>query len=183
MNEVPEGKNMEGTYERFIASCPWCGRRNVFNRASDLGDFEPIDHKDVSCLFPDCSKPFFLTGDTINPAYEMVIYDCYELIEQKYYAYCILNLCQSFELFFSQYLRVELVYRPFASGVRDERLDLDIRHFNDLRNLLYARLRGLTFEPMRNLFFCLVLRGPGPGSLEEADLAFSVSGKPSARWA
>ena len=77
MDHIPEGKDMKKTYENFTAGCPWCCHQNIFNRASDLKDFAPIDHRDVICF--DCSKPFYLAGDVIDPAYEMMIFDCAEI--------------------------------------------------------------------------------------------------------
>jgi hypothetical protein len=162
---------MKATYENFIAHCPWCGRENIFNRASDLKDFAPIDHRDVNCLFPDCSKPFYLSGDVINAAYEMIIWDCYELLERKHYAYCILNLAQAFEVFFSQYLRVDLLYKPFASDLI--KYEGDIEKLNDLMKLLYRKTEKLSFERMKNLFFARVLDAAQPTSLRQSEQIIS----------
>jgi len=164
MNAIPQGKDMKGTYENFIARCPWCGQENIFNRASDLNGFAPISHREVSCLFSDCSKPFSLSGDSINSAYEMIIFDCYELLQRKHYAYCILNLAQAFEVFFSQYLRVELLYKPFAVES-----DKDIDFLNELMGLLYRKTERLSFDLMKNLFLSRVLDVGQPKSLREAE--------------
>jgi hypothetical protein len=161
MEGTPKAKDMRPTFENFIVGCPWCGRENIFNRASDLKNFGLIDYLEVSCLFADCARPFYLNGDIINPAYEMIIFDCYELLERKHYSYCVLNLAQAFEVFFSHYLRVELVYRPFALDP-----DRDIDQFKELMQLLYRRLR--------NLFFCLVLQARHPASLREAESVIRV---------
>lgn len=164
MNRIPQGKDMKSTYENLIASCPWCGRENIFNRASDLKGFDRIDYLEVLCLFADCAKPFFLKDDLIHPAYEMMIYDCYELLERKHYAYCILNLAQAFEVFFTQYLRVQLLYKPFGSG-----RDKDIERLNELIELLYSKMENFTFHVMRNLFFYRVLNASQPSSFHEAE--------------
>ncbi len=166
MEKIPQGKDMKPTYENFIAGCPWCGRENIFNRATDLKDLDPIDYLEVNCLIADCARPFFINGDLINPAYEMMIRDCYELLERKHHAYCILNLAQAYEVFFSQYLRVELIYRPFAS---DPDPDKDIRQWNKLISLLYRKTRRLSFDRMRNLFFSRVLDAAHPTSFREAE--------------
>jgi len=175
MSQIPQGKDMKATYENFFARCPGCGRENIFNRASDLKQSDAIDYLEVSCLFADCARPFYLNGDLINSAYEMIIWDCYELLERKHYAYCILNLAQAFEVFFSQYLRVELLYKPFASDPDD-----DIERLNDLIKLLYDRTKECSFERMRNLFFWIVLQPRHPGSLHEAETTINAfPNKPS----
>jgi hypothetical protein len=164
MTGIPCAQEIQTTYENFSARCPWCGFKNIFNRASDLEDLEPIAHKQVVCLNRDCGQPFTISGDLINPAFEMLIYDCYELRCAKHYAYCILNSAQAFEVFFSQYLRVQLLYRPFASDS-----DRDIEQLNDLAKLLYEKVKRHTFARMRNLFFDQVLQQQQPSSLLEAE--------------
>jgi hypothetical protein len=167
MEEIPRAKNIRPTYENFIASCPWCGRENIFDRASDLKDFDLIDYCAVTCLFRDCGRPFYLNSDVVNSPYEMLIWDCYELLERKHYAYYILNLAQAFEAFFSQYLRIELLYRPFASD--SERDEQDIKKLNELERALCDKMRPLAFHDMQKLFFCQILRSPHPSSLREAE--------------
>jgi hypothetical protein len=155
---------MKATYENFFASCPTCGSENIFNRASDLRDLDLIVDRQVNCRRPECRQPFYLSGDVVSPAYEMLIFDCYELLERKHYAYCILNLAQAYEVFFAQYLRVELLYKPSACDP-----EKDINLLNELMNRLYAKTEKLTFEPMRNLFLRLVLQRRRPASLHEAE--------------
>lgn len=175
MAEVPYAKEKRATYENFIARCPSCGFENVFNRASDLKDLAPIGHKQVSCLNADCVQPFILSGDSVNSAYEMLIYDCYKLRSAKHYAYCILNLAQAFESFFSQYLRVELLYRPFALDS-----DQDIKQLNGLAKLVYEKVKQHAFAAMRNLFFYQVLQQRQLSSLHEAEAGISaLPDKPS----
>jgi hypothetical protein len=168
MRGVPQGKDMSATYENIVVRCPLCGRGNIFNRATDLkGISQPIDYAEVSCLFPDCAKSFSLSGDVSNSAYEMLIFDCYELLERKHYSYCILNLAQAFEVFFSQYLRVELLYKPFASDFKKNQAD--VAKFSELMRLLYQTIGHFTFRPLRNLFFYHVLHPPGPSCLRQAE--------------
>jgi hypothetical protein len=95
MNEFSIAKNRRTSYENFVAECPWCGKDCIFNRASDLHTFEPIAGRDVSCQSGDCRKPFRIVGDSVNSAHEMLIFDCYELIERKHYMNCILSLASS----------------------------------------------------------------------------------------
>jgi hypothetical protein len=172
MTGVPPGEDMRATYENIIVKCPLCGRENIFNRATDLkGVYQPIDYAEVSCLFPDCAKSFSLGGDVSNSAYEMLIFDCYELLDRKHYSYCILNLAQAFEVFFSQYLRVELLYRPF--GFDFKKKEADVAKFSGLMKLLYQKIENFTFRPLRNLFFYHVLHPPGPSCLRQAETAIN----------
>jgi hypothetical protein len=164
MSEIPYATEMRSTYENFIARCPRCGFENIFNRASDLKDFRPIDFKVVTCLSTDCRQPFTINGDFINPAFEMLVSDCHELLERKHYAYCVLILAQAFEVFFSHFLRVELLYRPF--GLEE---DPDIERLNHLARLLYKEVRQLSYRGMRDLFFRRVLKPIHPKSLREAE--------------
>lgn len=164
MPEIPYATEKRSTYENFIARCPRCGFENIFNRASDLKYFRPIDFKIVTCLSTDCRQPFAINGDSIGPAFEMLVFDCYELLERKHYAYCVLILAQAFEVFFSQYLRVELLYRPFALEE-----DPDIKRLNHLAGRLYKKVERLSYCGMRNLFFRHVLKRTHPKSLREAE--------------
>ncbi|MGD1157733.1 MAG: hypothetical protein ABSA41_18185 [Terriglobia bacterium] len=180
MNPILQGVDMKATYENFYATCSWCGRRNTFNRASDWHDLGVVDYKEVDCLYPDCAKRFFVNGDQVNPCYEMLIYDCYDLLEAKHYSYCILNLAQAFEVFFSQYLRVTLLYLPFGQQVEP---DLDA--YNGLLNPLYERIKAFSFGKMYRLFFHLAVRTRAPQTLQESKLIidaidpFSVPPEPS----
>ncbi|MGA2268503.1 MAG: hypothetical protein ABSH44_08555 [Bryobacteraceae bacterium] len=105
-----------------------------------------------------------INGDFINPAFEMLVFDCYEVLERKHYAYCVLILAQAFEVFFSQFFRVELLYRPFALEE-----DPDIKRLNRLAGRLYREVKGLSYCQMRNLFFRHVLKRTHPKSLREAE--------------
>jgi len=167
MTEIPDAKEKHTTYENFIARCPSCGFMNVFNRASDLRDLTPIGSKQVNCL--NCCQPFNISGDSINSAYEMLIYDCYELRDAKHYMYCILNLAQAFEVFFSQYLRVKLLYWPYVTDSMR-----DINQLNRLAGFLYGKVKKHPFVAMRNLFFFQVLRQQSLSSLVEAEASINA---------
>lgn len=173
MSEIPYATEMRSTYENFIARCPRCGLENIFNRASDLKNFRPIAFKTVTCLSTDCRQPFTINGDSIGPAFEMLVFDCYELLERKHYSYCVLILAQAFEVFFSQFLRVELLYRPFALEE-----DRDIKRLNHLAGRLYKKVKDLSYCGMRDLFFRCVLKRTHPRSLREAE---DVIGDPDFR--
>jgi hypothetical protein len=175
MTEVPYCTEYQGKYETFEAVCPHCGHRNVFNRASDLGDLRGISHKQVTCLAGPCGQPFIIGGDLVDPPHLLLLYDCGDLLERKQYAYCILNAAQSFELFFSLFLRVELGYKPFAR--ESERPP--ISRLNALLEQLFGTVERYTYAPLRNIFLRLVLAGTRPGSLAAA--ASVVSSLPALR--
>jgi len=166
MNQPAEGRNMKWTYENLHVECPWCGHPNIFNRKSDLRSFDPIDCRQVSCDSPDCSRAFHVSGDMINPAYEMIIFDCDELLEKKQFMYCALNLAQAFEVFFGHYLRVGLIYKPFWADVRAEK---DIGSLKNLEKLLYKKTRRFSFTDMKNLFICHLLYEDQPKSMLESE--------------
>ena len=174
MNGFPVTKVKQASYENIVVECPWCGRENIFNRASDLRTFEPIAGLDVSCQNVECGKPFRIVGDSVNNRHEMLILDCYGLLERKHYMNCILTLTQAYEVFFSLFLRVELLYKPFA---RDERKD--INHFNRLAEMLSKKVERCTFIPMRKLFLQQIIAAPRPANLAEAEMLIAKLKVPS----
>jgi len=65
--------------------------------------------------------------------------------------YCILNLSIAYEMFFSLFLRVELLYKPFAidrNPKQSEKLD----RMNILSRKLDRKTRGWGFDLMRKIF-------------------------------
>lgn len=169
MSDIPVAKNKRTSYENFAAECPWCGKESIFNRASDLRTFEPIAGRDVSCQSGDCRKPFRIVGDSVNNAHEMLIFDCYELIERKHYMNCILSLAQAYEVFFSLFFRVELLYKPFAANP-----DQGLAELNRLSEALYERIERYTFAPMRALFLQHIVTGHSPKNLAEASAVIAA---------
>jgi hypothetical protein len=160
----PYAADTDTTYENFEARCPVCGFWNVFNRATDLKDTRPISFRTVECLDPSCRRQFNINGDLVNPAYHMFIIQCYALKAEKRYSYCIVSLAQAFELFFSHYLYERLVIRPLHT-------DPDVRVAKDYQSLsdaLYSQIESLGYRKLRNVFLHVVLEGPGPASMEEA---------------
>lgn len=140
-------------YENFCPLCPHCGKRNYFNRADDLGTFRPIAHMVVSCQFEDCGKEFHINADLVNSKHEYLIFDCSELMKYKQYMYCILNLCQACEAYFSLYIRAKLVYESFQKKIFNslEQLNnsLDNLH-NNLSQQSYLRLRNFVINHFLN---------------------------------
>lgn len=169
MSNIPTASKKHTSYENFIAECPWCSEENIFNRASDLQTFEPIAGRDVSCQSDDCGKSFRIVGDSVDNAHEMLIYDCYELVEQKHYMNCILSLAQAYEIFFSLFFRVELLYKPFGADLKPEPADL-----NRLSEELYHKIKKHTFADMRALFLQYMVTGRSPKNLTEAEAVISA---------
>jgi hypothetical protein len=163
VSDVPVAKKKYASYENFVAECPWCCKEIIFNRASDLRTFEPIGGRDVLCLSTDCRQPFRIVGDVINSPHEMLIFDCYELVERKHYMNCILSLAQAYEVFFSLFFRVELLYKPFGAAPRQKLADL-----NRLSDKLYGKIKKYAFTDMRALFLEYMVAGRSPKNLNEA---------------
>lgn len=161
---LPYAREKDATYENFIALCPHCGVKNVYNRASDLQTFEPIDFRTVTCLSTTCGRSFNVNGDSINPAHQMLLFDCYGFIQDKQYMQCVLSVAQACEVFFSHFLHVQLLYRAFAADNGH-----DVPRLNRLAEQLYDKIYRLTFEPMRRLFLKLVIEDVAPKSLDEAE--------------
>lgn len=165
MKDIPVVPGKRTTYENFIVDCPFCGKESVFNRASDLKTFDSIAGRDVTCLNNECKKAFRIVNDTINDAYAMLIFDCYELCNQKHYISCILNLVQAYEVFFALFFRVELLYKPF--WVESKRKVCDM---NGVAKDLHDKISKHAFAQMRALFLQHVLTRPrhSPQSIDEA---------------
>lgn len=138
------------TYENIAATCPHCKQEIIFNRATDLKTFEPISGQEVACLNTACKKPFHIGGDTINPPFEMFIFDTQGLYEQKRYSSCIVSFAQAWETFFANFLRLELVYKPY---VRDQDLD----KLNSELDKLYNASKTSTFDPLRSVFLRMLI--------------------------
>lgn len=171
---VPIAEKRRTTYENVIAECPWCGNECIFNRRSDLRTSEPIGGLNTSCLHETCGKPFRLVGDTVNERHEMLIYDCYDLMTRKQYMACILNLAQAYEIFFSLFLRVEILYKPFGANP-----DHDIAELNRLSDALTDAIREHAFCSMRALFLRHIVEQRPPATLaESANLIAAMPGRP-----
>lgn len=163
MSDIPVAENQRTSYENFIALCPWCGSENIFNRATDLHTFVPIAGRDVICQYAVCGKPFRIVGDSVNEPHEMLINDCYELIEQKHYMNCLLTLAQAYEVFFSLFFRVELLYKPFCADSSRNLADL-----NQLSDALQGRIKEHPFSRMRSLFLQYMVNRPVLKNLADA---------------
>jgi len=168
MDEIDAVWIARASYENVAAECPWCHRECTFNRVSDLGTVEPVTGRDVQCLHPDCGRPFRIIGDTANNAHETLIYDAYVLLDRKQYMNCVLSLAQAYEMFFSLYLRVKLVYRSYAAD--SEQLSDSL---NGTHQALLDKTQAFAFGDMRKLFLHHMVAGPPPKDLVEANAAVS----------
>ncbi|HEX4953330.1 MAG TPA: hypothetical protein VF017_08045 [Thermoanaerobaculia bacterium] len=166
---VPYAVERRPSYENFAAICPSCRRWSTYNRRSDLPATRQISYQKVQCLNAECAEFFNINFDLVNPPHEMLILDCYELLEAKHYMNCILTLAQAHEVFFSLYLRVELVYKPCGF---DPSRDIDV--FNKLQDALARRVEKLTFTPMRALFLQQILVPSKPTSPVAAEVAIAA---------
>ncbi|MCI0557429.1 MAG: hypothetical protein MN733_02960, partial [Nitrososphaera sp.] len=109
-------------------------------------------------------KPFRIVGDSVNNPHEMLLFDCYELLERKHYMSCILNLTQAYEVFFSLYFRVELLYKPFGADDDQELDDL-----NRIFEKLHDKIKERTFTRMRSLFLWYMVTGHPLKNLVQAE--------------
>lgn len=171
MSSLPVARSKRASYENLTVDCPLCGEENIFNRASDLRTFEPIGGRDVVCQNGDCRRSFRVVGDSVSSAHEMLIWNCYELLERKHYMSCILSLALSYEVFFSLFFRVELLFKPFAAEPEH-----DIAALNRLSEELAKQIQKHTFAPMRALFLRYVVDGRSPRNLHDAVLIIDELG-------
>lgn len=149
--DIPKAIETKPSYENFEARCPACEYWNIFNRATDIGSFRLIMGKSVFCQNEDCKKELWIGYDYASPAWQMMILDCGMLRKQKRYAYCILNLCQAFEMYFGLHLRATFIYRPFMiEGKSDEGGDID--HLNKIIRMLFDKTNSWSYVQLRNIF-------------------------------
>ncbi len=143
---------LETSYENVVALCPKCTRRNVYNRASDIGHLRAIDNQGVVCQDDDCGAHFDIYGDFINAPYEILLLDSRTFLKEKRYMQAVLSATTAYELFFIHFLRVQLLYRPLRRH-NDSDSDSDVDEwFNAIASSLHDETIRLTFCPMRNLF-------------------------------
>ena len=150
--DIPKAVEKNPNYENFEARCPICLQWNIFNRASDIKSFNHVTGQSVVCQNEKCKKEFWIGGDLANPAWQMLIRDCWMLKEKKRYSYCILNLCQAYEMYFSLYLRAALVYKPYSVEKTH-----DLTGQNELSLRLYKKIKQWTYIKLRNALMHLII--------------------------
>jgi hypothetical protein len=106
---------------------------------------------------------FGINGDSVNSAHETLVLDCHELLQFKHYMSCILTLAQAYEVFFNLYLRVELIYKPFAADQ-----DLNLVKLNDLSKRLSKKIARYSFTQMRSIFLKQLVSGRHPKNIKES---------------
>ena len=153
-------------YENIETVCPHCGKDNIFNRITDLKTTEPIGGSNLSCLMPDCGRSFRLVSDSVNDPHEMMLFDCERLITRKRYMNCVLTVGQAYEVFFALFLRVELVFRPWAADP-----DRDVSELNRLLKLLAGKLKEHGFGKLRAIVALRIAQAHPLRSVIEAETA------------
>lgn len=110
-------------------------------------------------------------SDSINDPYKMMLFDCERLTARKRYMSCILTVGQSYEVFFALFLRVELVFRPWAADP-----DRDISELNRLSRLLRAKIENHGFNKLRAIVALRVAEARPPKNVAEAEAAIKGLG-------
>jgi len=152
--EHPYAMDKHASYENFEARCPICGSWNIFNRATDFGDFKLIGFKTVSCFSSECGQQFNINGDLVSPDYNMFIMQCYTLKETKQYMLCIVVLAQAFELFFSRYLLKTLVLDPLKKDPTRRMAT----NYKSMADALYEKIERLAYQKLRNIFLNVAIQ-------------------------
>lgn len=155
-------------YETVTAVCEHCGSLCVFNRIDDLDEPGPYFGRYATCL--ECRKQFWIFGDIINPAYDLLINSARERFGTKRYMQCVGLLGQAWEIFFSLFAYSNYIYRPFFT--RPE-LDHSVEYLNRLSSQLFSATRGFTFYPLRNLLINTMLKQVRPQTLQESEAAIA----------
>jgi hypothetical protein len=170
--ERPTVHIANASHENIDVVCPLCGVNSRYNRRSDLGTTKPIGGLEITCDNGACRTPLWVVGDSINDVFEVLLFDCADLLESKHYASCAVNASQAFESFGSQFLRVRLCYLPYSQEVRH-----DLVALNAALGELFKASKRLDFTKMRAVVCNLILAGAGPTTLAEARVTIGSFGK------
>lgn len=149
-----DGDDYRTTYENYEVACPICGKRNIFNRITDIGSIGAACGKAVKCLH--CKRDFLIIGDNVDEKYEYFLSDCEDLIKQKKYMFCIINLCQACEAFLMKCIDIKLLWEPYRRGV----FSIDNKKykiFDDFAEKIHKKFKAFTYQGLRNVFFNLYL--------------------------
>jgi hypothetical protein len=166
---------LDAGYENVVAVCPKCTVRNVYNRADDIGHFNPIANGRVACA--DCGAAFTIGGDLVNAAHEMLLLDSNDFLREKRYVQAVLSATTAYEVFFNHFLLVELVFRPLNRDRVNTR-DIDqIAWLNDTSALLRDKISKFTFEPMRRTFLRFAIERIAVGTVAQAEACINTISK------
>jgi hypothetical protein len=156
-------------YETITAQCDECGSLSTFNRVDDIGDPGPYySGSYVGC--PECGRPFWVFGDAIEPAYELLILDAEQHMRAKHYMLCVTSLAQAWEMFFATFVYSNYLYRPFH---RNTRYPERIERFDGLAKQLGHAIWNSTFDQLRNVLVNTVVEGVRPRTLDESEVAIA----------
>ena len=149
-----DGDYFKATYENYEVACPICGERNVLNRITDIKSIGAASGKPVKCLH--CKRDFLIIGDNVDEKYEYFLSDSEDLIKQKKYMFCIINLCQACEAFFMKCIDIKLLWEPYRRGIfgADNRRHKD---FNDFSESVQKDFEGFTYQKLLNVVFDLYI--------------------------
>ena len=159
-------------YETITAQCDECGSICILNRVDDIGDPGPYDSGYyVGCT--ECGRPFWVYGDAIDSAYELLLFDAEEHMRGKHYILCVTSLAQAWEMFFATFVYSNYLYRPFFHDVRHpEKLE----RFESLSDRLGDAIWNFTFDQLRNVLVNTVVEGVRPRTLDESEVAIAGIG-------
>lgn len=153
---------VEPNYETVSATCDHCQALCIFNRVDDFTDTMPISGRRVACW--QCSKDFWIKGDTINTPYQFLIDDARDHFRRKRYMPAIASLAQAWEVFFASCAVSTYVFRPFFA---EASVDRDIDELNGLYQELFETIKSFTWFPLRNLVLNMLLTEPWPVTVAE----------------
>ena len=156
-------------YETITARCDECGSLCTFNRVDDIGEPGPYDSGCyVGCI--ECGRPFWVFGDAVAPAYELLLFDAEEHMRAKHYMLCVTSLAQAWEMFFATFVYSHYLYRPFHHDVR---YPGKLERFDGLAELLGDAVLDFTFDRLRNVLVNTVVEGVRPRTLDESEVAIA----------
>ena len=162
------GEIQDRDYETVTAQCDECGSLCTFNRVDDIGDPGPYSGRYVGCT--ECGRPFWISGDAIDPAYELLMFDAEKHMRAKHYILSVMSLAQAWELFFTTFVYSHYLYRPFY---RDARYAERSERFEGLALLLGDAIQKFTFDPLRNVLVNTVVEGVRPRTLDESEVTIA----------
>jgi hypothetical protein len=156
-------------YETITAQCDECGSLSILNRVDDIGDPGPYDSGlYVGCT--ECGRPFWVYGDAMDPAYELLLFDAEEHMRAKHYILCVTSLAQAWEMFFATFVYSNYLYRPFHRDVRNSEKR---ERFEGLARQLSDAIWNFAFDQLRNVLVNTVVEGVRPRTLDESEVAIA----------
>jgi hypothetical protein len=156
-------------YETITARCDECGSLCTFNRVDDIGDPGPYySGRYVGCT--ECDRPFWVSGDATDPAYELLLFDAEQHMSSKHYMLCVTSLAQAWEMFFATFVYSNYLYRPFYHNTRYPEL---LERFDGIAEQLGDAIRKFTFDALRNVLVNTVVEGVRPRTLGECEVAIA----------